>query len=358
MRIAYLTELPSGSPLTGGMLRQAGLLHGLTSHGVDVEVVRLTGPRGRRLATRWRHLTRASELLPFLPEADALHVEWLAPAWAAVAARQLGTPAVVDLCDSWARVRMTAVPASPRARLHRRAALMSVDHVMRRALPSATAVTYVAAEDEEWDTRRYGPFAQSMVVGNGVTDSLLAVDPSPVPTEGYVAFPADFSYGPNMEALAWLAAEVWPRCAGLLKTPIHLFGPHEPTDLPLPPEIRYAGFAPDLRELYDRASLVIAPMRSGGGLKNKIIEPMARGRPVLTTPEGIAGLPPSLRDFPVVAADASSFAEALVRLAHVRERQDARLLQARAAVSALTWSAVTEPLVGLYERILSTVDGR
>ena len=358
MRIAYLTELPAGSPLTGGMVRQAGLLHGMTAHGVDVEVVRLTGPRGRRLATRWRHLARAADLLPFLPEADALHVEWLAPAWAAVAARQLGIPAVVDLCDSWARVRMTAVPSSPSARLHQRVALLSVDHVMRRALPSATAVTYVATEDEEWDARRYGPFAQSLVVGNGVTDALLAVDPCPVPTEGYVAFPADFSYGPNMEALAWLVEDVWPHCRGLMKKPIHLFGPHEPKGLSLPPEIRYEGFAPDLCELYDRAALVIAPIRSGGGLKNKIIEPMARTRPVLTTPEGIAGLPPSLREFPVIAADSSRFAEALIQLAHVREPQDARLRQARAAVAELTWGAVTEPLVGLYERILTTVDGR
>jgi glycosyltransferase involved in cell wall biosynthesis len=50
------------------------------------------------------------------------------------------------------------------------------------------------------------------------------------------------------------------------------------------------GFVPDLAAYYHSASVVAAPLRFAAGTQNKVIEAMACGRPVVATPESLAGL--------------------------------------------------------------------
>jgi glycosyltransferase involved in cell wall biosynthesis len=59
------------------------------------------------------------------------------------------------------------------------------------------------------------------------------------------------------------------------------------------PRITVHGFVSDeqLGELYNRADLVVAPLRYGAGVKGKVIEAMARGVPVATTSFGAQGIP-------------------------------------------------------------------
>jgi glycosyltransferase involved in cell wall biosynthesis len=40
----------------------------------------------------------------------------------------------------------------------------------------------------------------------------------------------------------------------------------------------------------EAASVVLAPMRTGGGMRMKVLEAVARGKPVVTTPLGAEGL--------------------------------------------------------------------
>ena len=49
--------------------------------------------------------------------------------------------------------------------------------------------------------------------------------------------------------------------------------------------------APDLDPLYRGADIVLAPLPHGGGTKNKTLEAMAWGMPVLGTPQAFTGLP-------------------------------------------------------------------
>ena len=51
-----------------------------------------------------------------------------------------------------------------------------------------------------------------------------------------------------------------------------------------------AGFVPTLREVYAQAAIVVVPLVSGGGTKLKVLEAMAMGRAVVTTPVGAEGI--------------------------------------------------------------------
>jgi hypothetical protein len=79
------------------------------------------------------------------------------------------------------------------------------------------------------------------------------------------------------------------------------------------PHVTVTGYIPDLRPVYDRADVCIAPSLVGGGVLNKVIDGMAAGRPVVTTTaghEGVAAPPAAV----CVADEPAAFASDVVRL--------------------------------------------
>lgn len=57
-----------------------------------------------------------------------------------------------------------------------------------------------------------------------------------------------------------------------------------------PGQVRVEGYVHDLGGLLSRATAVVAPLRFGSGIKIKVIEALAHGVPVLTTPVGAEGI--------------------------------------------------------------------
>jgi glycosyltransferase involved in cell wall biosynthesis len=85
---------------------------------------------------------------------------------------------------------------------------------------------------------------------------------------------------------------------------------------------------PDLRETYAAASVVLAPRPLGTGLKLKVVEGMAAGRAVVTTPAGAEGFDELENGSTAVVADsAQTFADSVVRL--LRDPASRRQIAAR-----------------------------
>ena len=57
-----------------------------------------------------------------------------------------------------------------------------------------------------------------------------------------------------------------------------------------PPNVRFTGRVPSLDEYYKEADVCFIPLTTGTGIKTKVLECMAYGRPVITTKKGIEGL--------------------------------------------------------------------
>ena len=56
------------------------------------------------------------------------------------------------------------------------------------------------------------------------------------------------------------------------------------------PHINFIGFQPDLTETFKKHQILIAPVWIGTGIKTKIIEGLARGMPIVSTPFGVEGM--------------------------------------------------------------------
>ncbi|WP_196770219.1 glycosyltransferase family 4 protein [Stygiolobus azoricus] len=57
-----------------------------------------------------------------------------------------------------------------------------------------------------------------------------------------------------------------------------------------PPNVKFLGKVPSLHEYYREADVCFIPLTTGTGVKTKVLECMAYGRPVITTMKGIEGL--------------------------------------------------------------------
>lgn len=81
------------------------------------------------------------------------------------------------------------------------------------------------------------------------------------------------------------------------------------------PEVELVADPESLDALYESCDIVLVPLRSGGGTKLKTLEAMARRRPVISTAEGVRGLPVQAGEQYIAAESAEDFAVAITRLA-------------------------------------------
>ena len=152
------------------------------------------------------------------------------------------------------------------------------------------------------------------------------VGPSPDRRPKSAAFFGGRGYcGPNVLGLALFLDQAWPLIRKAHPTAaLSVFGDtRDAFEGRSFPGVSFEGFVPDLREAYARTDLVISPVTFGGGLKTKVLEGLAYGRPVVATAHSAIGFPDSRGGGLFVADDWRAFAEIVNELfshpARIRE---------------------------------------
>lgn len=132
-------------------------------------------------------------------------------------------------------------------------------------------------------------------------------------------FVGTFAHPPNVDSALWLVRDILPRVRKIVpEARLVIIGKNPPGELRLlaeeQPEVRVPGFVEDIESYYRKASLFVAPLRFGGGVKVKILHAMARGLPVVTTKIGSEGIDELTPAHIAVGRSAAEFAEHIVVL--------------------------------------------
>lgn len=180
----------------------------------------------------------------------------------------------------------------------------------RLCVETFDAVLYISANDAA-----YVPGGRKFVVGNAVN----AVAPDKhclyLPDSKTVLFVGKMDYEPNVLAVEFFAREVLPlvrRNEPACRFVIAGASPSERVRaLDSLDGVDVTGFVPSLTPYYARAALVVAPMLSGSGIQNKILQAMAYGCPVLTTPKGFEGIERLADALRVIQPEASPWTDAV-----------------------------------------------
>ncbi len=172
------------------------------------------------------------------------------------------------------------------------------------------------------------PAARCEVVPNGVdVERFRPMDAVGGPSDARtVVFVGNLAHRPNADAAQWLLQEIAPRVWRTHPDArFRIVGPNPPADLlALRSErVDVTGEVADVREHVAPAAVVSCPMRSGTGIKNKLLEAWAMGRAVVATRRATQAIP-AIDDENLLLGEApAAHAAAIVRLlddADLRDR--------------------------------------
>jgi glycosyltransferase involved in cell wall biosynthesis len=215
-------------------------------------------------------------------------------------------------------------------------------------------VVVVAAPDAD-QLRALNPAYRVEVIPNGVDLADFAPMPDVPRQPGLLLFLGNFGYAPNADAAVWLARDVLPLVRQRVpEARLRLVGVDPPPELRAlaSSAVEVTGRVPDVRPHYAQASAFASGLRIGAGIKNKVLEALAMGCPVVATPISLDGIDAQRHDAALLAdATAESFAAALVR-ALSDDALRARLAQSGRAFVEMrySWKGVAAQYERLYQR--------
>jgi glycosyltransferase involved in cell wall biosynthesis len=190
------------------------------------------------------------------------------------------------------------------------------------------------------------------VIPNGVDLSLFTPTDSPPAPEPALLFVGNYEYGPNVEAALWLAREIFPRVrAEVGGARLWLVGNGPPAEVQAlaGSAIAVTGRVPDVRPYYAQAAVFIAPLRTGAGIKNKVLEAAAMAKPLIVTPVAADGIGLVAGQQALYGQTAAELAAAAIRLLNNPDEGRALGAAARRLVeSRFTWEGVADQYAALY----------
>jgi GT2 family glycosyltransferase/glycosyltransferase involved in cell wall biosynthesis len=190
------------------------------------------------------------------------------------------------------------------------------------------------------------------VVPSGLDVERFAAPSGVVAAPATLLFVGYFRHDPNVDAACWLVEAILPllrrRCP---EVRVRLVGGEaQPRVQALAAHggVEVTGHVPDLVAALAAATVVVLPLRTGGGLRGKLLEAWAASRPVVATAIACEGTAARDGEHCLVADDAEGFASAAARLlgdAALRTRL------AAAGHALVLRDHATAGVVGAYERI-------
>ena len=166
-------------------------------------------------------------------------------------------------------------------------------------------------------------------------------------------FLGSFRHGPNVVALDWFVNEVLPSIvARRPQARLVVVGADAPPRHPYAdraPAIEIRGFVEDIRDPLGRYAMFVCPVRSGSGIRVKLLEAFASGIPVVSTRLGAEGLARQDGEFCWLADQPEAFADDVLRIFDDQPLAAEMAARARAEVVA-NWdmAAITARLVESY----------
>ncbi len=219
-------------------------------------------------------------------------------------------------------------------------------------LARRAAFSFVVASD---DAQNIGPdFVR--VLHNGVDTIKFSVKRDAI-DKSRIIFSGNMNYGPNAEAVKWFCKKCWPDINRRNpKAKFVICGANPPSAVQslaatyanITVTSRVESMATELSKSW----ISIAPMQSGAGIQNKILEAMSCGLPVITTTLGRGSIAAEPGSEIIVADGPADFTEHVLTFLENPNLRDSIGSRARSYVSKNhDWTPIGQSFVDLIETI-------
>ena len=193
------------------------------------------------------------------------------------------------------------------------------------------------------------------VVANGVDIEFFSQVKRKKLKHPTVLFIGQFKWLPNIDATHFLVNDIWPRIKQQLpQAKLWIVGRNPtPEILKLAnKDIKVTGDLPDIRQAHANATILLAPIRNGRGTKYKVLESMAAGLPVVTTPLGAKGLQAKAEEHLIIEKTADQLAKRSVELLQDPARQTQLASAAKKFITEkYNWQRIALDLHQIYQEL-------
>jgi sugar transferase (PEP-CTERM/EpsH1 system associated) len=202
------------------------------------------------------------------------------------------------------------------------------------------------------------PACAISVVPTGVDTRKHAVAPAASASPPRIVFTGSMDWEPNIDAVIYFCRDVFPRIRSEFPSAVFQIvgrNPHARVNQLASDSVQVTGTVPSVDRYLGDATVVVVPLRIGGGTRLKIFEAMAMGKAVVSTSIGAEGLDVKNGRDLILADDATTLADAIIRL--VREPALRRQYEQAAAKLAAQydWSNIVQRFADVLQEVLQQV---
>lgn len=164
----------------------------------------------------------------------------------------------------------------------------------RRYLGRVADLIFVSPVDRDSAVRNC-PYSHTWVVPNGVDTDYFKSEGRSERVSNQLLFTGVMDYPPNHDAMMYFVEQILPRIRQEIpETSLVIAGRNPLSALQSHVQqcgcVQITGYVDDMRPYFETSSVYIAPLRSGAGMKNKVLEAWAMGLPVVATSVSCSGI--------------------------------------------------------------------
>jgi glycosyltransferase involved in cell wall biosynthesis len=263
-----------------------------------------------------------------------------------------GLPAVITPYEAYSLYLRRAI-AQNGGMLNRARRLIAMQ--LERWMFTPYARTVVVAQPDKEELQRLNPELQVDVISNGIDIDFFTGRENPS-EPATLLFVGNFDYPPNVQAALLLAKQIMPQVRHALPAAQLLLVGNAP-----PPEllalnnafITVTGRVPDIRPYQARATVFVCPLQVGAGIKNKVLEALAMGIPVVATPVSLDGIAVT-HNHSALITPITTFADEVIRLLRDGDLQHTLSQNGRQLIEThYTWEQVAAQYEAIYQQLMS-----
>lgn len=221
----------------------------------------------------------------------------------------------------------------------------------------ATKLVVVSSEDKKIMEKDLSTVDVS-IIPNGIDASYFAEKVAERITPPRVLFVGNFKWLQNTEAATVLIEKVWPLIIKRVpEAKLWIVGKSIPIKIQEiakeEKDIEVTESLPDIREAYQAATVMTVPIYGPGGTRLKVLEALASGLPVVSTPTGIAGLNLTADEHALVGKDYDELAQKTISVLR-SQKFGKRLGQAGRAkvIENYDWKSIVKLHEPIYRQVL------
>ena len=216
---------------------------------------------------------------------------------------------------------------------------------------------FMITEVDKQRIENMNPKVKATVIPAGVDTSYF--HPFNVQIEPYsIISVGSMAWLPNVEGTRWFCSKVLPRIKKKLpESRVYIVGKNPPSSIHrlASENIVITGFVKDVREYMAKAAVFIVPLKTGGGMRIKILNALAMGKAIVSTSVGCEGIDVENGKDILIADSEEDFANRTIELLEDSRKRTALGQEGlRLVRKKYQWEQIAEQMENEYLLVLKT----